>query len=54
MADVEARDTAAQAVMAAAYVGDFFNVFIIGQMISPWALPCIHSPSGSDNQDCFI
>lgn len=27
MADVEARDTAAQAVMAAAYVGDFFNVF---------------------------
>lgn len=54
MADVEARGTAAQAVMAAAYVGDVFNGFFTGQMISLWALPYIHSPSGSDNQDYFI
>lgn len=55
-AEVEARgklkQSAAKAVFIAA-AGDFF-FFLVGQMMGPWALPHIHSHSGSDNQDYFI
>jgi len=55
-AEVEARGKLKQSAAKATFVapaptGDFF---FVGHMMGPWALPHIHSHSGSDNQDYFI